>query len=301
MRDPRGGFGAARPTEARRPEGAAELIGPAGSKGRTQLAGPAGSSSPARRLRAAATLAAVVLLPACTPMDNAMHAIFGRSMRDQPSFDPYEAPLLPAEGSVPFAAGNYPAEIGHVMIGQPEGMIADLPPFTPAMMAPPGAPTVNELENPVPPSEASLARGQVMYDRYCTVCHGATGLSADAPILPKLPLMGAYNLANGAAVDFTDGYIYAMIRIGRGMMPAYGHRLTHYDRWNIVNYVRQLQASAPAAGAQPGAGAGQPPGGAGQPGDTAGGAGGEAGDTGGAGGSSSTEGASGVSASRREG
>ena len=24
-------------------------------------------------------------------------------------------------------------------------------------------------------------------------------------------------------------------------MPAYGHQIAHYDRWHVVNYVRQLQ------------------------------------------------------------
>ncbi|MBW3535178.1 MAG: c-type cytochrome [Gemmatimonadetes bacterium] len=209
------------------------------------------------RLRTAALVAAVTLLPACTPMDNVMHAIFGRSMRDSPSFDPYENPLLPAEGSVPFASPNFPASPGQVMVGQAEGMAEDLAPFTLAMMAPPGAPEVSGLTNPVPADEASLARGQVMYDRNCTVCHGANGMSDQAPILPKLPLMGAYNLATGAALDYTDGYIYGMIRIGRGLMPSYGHRIGHYDRWHIVNYVRQLQAQGggAAGGGEGGGGA----------------------------------------------
>jgi hypothetical protein len=42
----------------------------------------------------------------------------------------------------------------------------------------------------------------------------------------------------------TDGYIYGMIRVGRGLMPPYGHQVAHFDRWNIVNYVRQLQRNA---------------------------------------------------------
>jgi len=24
-------------------------------------------------------------------------------------------------------------------------------------------------------------------------------------------------------------------------MPPYGHQISHYDRWHVVNYVRQLQ------------------------------------------------------------
>jgi hypothetical protein len=27
-------------------------------------------------------------------------------------------------------------------------------------------------------------------------------------------------------------------------MPPYGHQIAHFDRWHIVNYVRQLQRTA---------------------------------------------------------
>ena len=43
---------------------------------------------------------------------------------------------------------------------------------------------------------------------------------------------------------YSDQYIYAMIRVGRGLMPEYGSRITHFDRWHVVNYVRQLQRNA---------------------------------------------------------
>ena len=35
-----------------------------------------------------------------------------------------------------------------------------------------------------------------------------------------------------------------MIRLGRGLMPPYGHQISHFDRWHVVNYVRQLQRNA---------------------------------------------------------
>jgi hypothetical protein len=38
----------------------------------------------------------------------------------------------------------------------------------------------------------------------------------------------------------TDGYIFGMIRNGRGLMPPY-NRIEEMDRWDVVNYVRALQ------------------------------------------------------------
>jgi mono/diheme cytochrome c family protein len=201
-----------------------------------------------------ALVALALATSACVPMDNVIQAIFGRSMRDQPSFDPYENPLLPADGSVSFASGNYPAEAGQVSLGEPTLLAVDVPPFTAADMAMGGG-AAGALVSPVPPTAESLARGKVVYDRMCAICHGPNGNPQEATILPKLQLMMAFPLATGGALIRSDGYIFGMITVGRGVMPPYGHQVSYYDRWHVVNYVRQLQGrvAAPAAApAEPG-------------------------------------------------
>ena len=51
----------------------------------------------------------------------------------------------------------------------------------------------------------------------------------------------------------SDGYIYAIVKAGRGLMPSY-RRIPPEDRWAVVHYVRQLQGqggtAAPAAATQ---------------------------------------------------
>ncbi len=209
--------------------------------------------STGRQLRLCAMLVLALGSSACVPLDNALAAIFGRSMRDQPSFDPYENTRPPAVGSVPFATGNLQSGPYATSMGQPIPLEYDVPSFDQTGLLTVAA----SLQNPVPADQQSLDRGKLMFDRYCAVCHGLNGLSAEAPIAPKHPMMVAFNLAMGAATTYTDGYIYGMIRVGRGLMPAYGHQVPHFDRWHIVNYVRQLQrggaaaAPAPAAPAAP--------------------------------------------------
>ena len=214
------------------------------------------------RLRLFATMLLTLTSSACTPMDNLFAALFGRTMRDQPSFDPYENTRPPAVGSIPFASGNLQVSPYATNLGQPLPVEYDLPSFTnsPADLSGIAA----QLQNPIPADQASLDRGKLMFERYCSPCHGLQGISAEAPIAPKHPLMPAFNLAMGAATTYTDGYIYGMIRVGRGLMPSYGHQVPHFDRWHIVNYVRQLQrqtaggapAAPGAAPAAPGAGPG---------------------------------------------
>lgn len=191
-----------------------------------------------------AALALVVGLGsgACVPLDDFMATVFGRSMRDQPSFDPYEHTLLPPEGSVPFSAGNYPAGPFELNTGQPEGSPDVPPPFTQLEMT--SRPeVVDSLTNPVPASPESLARGEELYDRVCIVCHGPDGSGTTGYIFEVHPALAAYPLRGEAAVARSDGYLYGMIRVGRGLMPAYGHQIGHYDRWHLVNYVRRLQGA----------------------------------------------------------
>jgi len=181
---------------------------------------------------------------ACTPLDDAMVAIFGRSMRDQASFDPYENPLNAPDGSVPFAAGNLVARAGEVNTGQPELMEAPPPPFTQLDVLN-SADVVVNLPNPVPVSEASVARGEELFLRFCAPCHGPNGAGVTGYIIPAgFP---PYPLMTDRVRGFTDGYIYGMIRMGRGLMPSYGHRISHFDRWNVVNYLRVLQGVVPTA------------------------------------------------------
>jgi len=179
------------------------------------------------RGRAVAALALASLTAgACVPLDDFMAGVFGRDMRDQRSYDPYENPLLPPEGTVPFAAGNYAPDPFALQIGQPQGSPDVPPPFTQLDMT--NRPeVVDSLTNPVPASPQSLARGEELYDRVCVVCHGPDGSGTTGYIYEVHSAMAAYPLRGERAVALSDGYLYGMIRVGRGLMPSYGHQIGH--------------------------------------------------------------------------
>lgn len=117
----------------------------------------------------------------------------------------------------------------------------------------------NRLVNPtrVPASERKpgpelpripgdlAARGDTLYGTYCATCHGSGG-AGNGPVSTKL--VGVPSLLTDRARGYTDGYLYSLVRYGRGLMPKYGDKLPDQrDRWAIVNHVRALQAAAPAA------------------------------------------------------
>ncbi|MEO8226298.1 MAG: cytochrome c [Gemmatimonadota bacterium] len=87
------------------------------------------------------------------------------------------------------------------------------------------------------------AEGDTAFHTYCAVCHGSAGNGKGTVQI------GAPSLLTPRARGYSDGYIYSIIRYGRGVMPRYGDKVFRpADRWAIVNYVRSLQAAAPSEG-----------------------------------------------------
>ncbi len=95
------------------------------------------------------------------------------------------------------------------------------------------------VANPVPVSDSSLANGRKYYQINCTVCHGdrAAG-DGSATKYGMVPI----NLTLDISKNRSDGYIWGMMRNGRGLMPPY-NRIEERARWDVVNYLRALQGS----------------------------------------------------------
>ena len=97
------------------------------------------------------------------------------------------------------------------------------------------------IQNPTPVTPASLENGRKYYTINCAVCHGLTA-QGDGPATKygMFPMNLTIDMTKGR----TDGYIYGMIRNGRGSMPTY-NRIEEMDRWDVVNYLRALQGKVP--------------------------------------------------------
>ena len=183
-----------------------------------------------KRIAIGIALGLALVNGACTRFENVMASIPVFSfLRNAPSFDPYEAPRPAPYGSVPF---NTPAGES---LGPLEATETALTEFG------------SRISNPYATGDtAALRTGQVMFERHCAVCHNVDA-KGNGPIVGPGKFPMAPNLTLPVTVARTDGYIYAIIRAGRGLMPAYGPRLTHLERWATVNYLRQLQRAAGAA------------------------------------------------------
>ncbi len=94
------------------------------------------------------------------------------------------------------------------------------------------------FQNSVARTAESLERGRDRYDIFCALCHGAQG-AGDGPIAAAMPIVPS--LVSPQVQGYNDGYIYALITNGRGLMKQYRQRVRRDDRWHIVNYIRVLQ------------------------------------------------------------
>jgi mono/diheme cytochrome c family protein len=101
------------------------------------------------------------------------------------------------------------------------------------------------LVNPRAANLGSIENGRVQYERFCSACHGISGLG-DGPVSMtsaiKGPLAGVLAIAGPTSIARirSDGHIYTTIRYGRRRMPSYS-RIQPDDRWDIVNYLRYLE------------------------------------------------------------
>ncbi len=158
-------------------------------------------------------------------------------MVKSPAVSPYkraDVPRYTPKGAVPITGGE--AEWG---IGNPGGN----PPMYGFDTL-----TANALKNPTTDPAATLARGDTVYTNFCSACHGGAG---DGKGLVGVK-MGAMSLLTDKAKGYGDGYIYSIVRYGRGVMPQYGDKIYRpTDRWAVVNYVRQMQGRLGQASAVP--------------------------------------------------
>lgn len=146
------------------------------------------------------------------------------TMSDQPSVETYEEqPREPVEGTIAID-GEYVYAVAE------DGLLEETL-------------TLQQTDTLSPPAarEADLGRGETRYLQFCAPCHGTTG-AGDGPVvgpnrIPEVPML---NLRSDQARAYSDGYIWGMITVGRGIMPSY-RRIPPLERWDVVAYVRALQ------------------------------------------------------------
>lgn len=159
----------------------------------------------------AAGMAVVGLFSACGSDVPGQEWEIRTDMRRQPSIRSQEAPRPSVPGTVP-VDGSMPS-LGH----DRDALL---------------------LKNPIEPTVASLEKGKILFEIYCTPCHGVIA-KGDGPVAAKFSQPP--DLTQEQYRRLSDGMIYSVIRNGFLTMPPYYEMTTPTERWHIVNYLRTLQ------------------------------------------------------------
>jgi len=102
--------------------------------------------------------------------------------------------------------------------------------------------------NPLKPKDKAdfekvLAQGKEHYEIYCSSCHGKAGDGNG-----KLYELGVYpaapaNFLSDQFLTSNEGRFYHAIMYGKNVMLSHADKLSHDERWQVIHYIRSLQAA----------------------------------------------------------
>ncbi len=130
---------------------------------------------------------------------------------------------LPKRGSVPLESIRYPFEPHQFELAE------------------------RAFSNPISPTTFSLKRGEVLFKRFCVVCHGKDG-KGNGWIVTKVQLSEGEegfpppkDLTSQSTMNLPDSRIFHIISSGQNLMFPYNSKLSDFDKWCLISYIRKLQ------------------------------------------------------------
>ncbi|MBV9911648.1 MAG: cytochrome c [Sinobacteraceae bacterium] len=174
-------------------------------------------------------------------------------MYDQPKYKPLTPSELFADGnsSRPEVAGTVPRTAG-ALAGSSSGRLGEVPAELPpgpavavnakgATLARGNHAVIPVYSNPLPITQALLARGQERFNINCAPCHSIVGDGDGMIVRRGFPSPPSYHTDRLRSAP--DSHFYQVISNGYGAMYPYADRIAPADRWAIVAYIRALQLS----------------------------------------------------------
>jgi len=96
--------------------------------------------------------------------------------------------------------------------------------------------------NPIPRTAESIARGRLLFQQQCAICHGERGLG-DGPVAASLKEKPDDLSKIAGPPIFPDGIVVYRIANGKNLMPAFKATLSEPQLWDLLNFIRSLRTS----------------------------------------------------------
>ncbi len=106
--------------------------------------------------------------------------------------------------------------------------------------------TAELIANPYPITAEGLERGKDLYNKFCGICHGEKGdgvgylVSEENPnaVYPAAPA----NFLLDQFLEASNGRYYHAIMYGKNVMGGYADKISYEERWQVIHWIRALQA-----------------------------------------------------------
>lgn len=112
--------------------------------------------------------------------------------------------------------------------------------------------TAEIIDNPFPITKSGLEKGKELYNVFCGICHGEKGDGLGYLVREADPAKGdpggkypaaPANLVSEQFSTASNGRFYHAIMYGLNVMGAYADKLSYEERWQVIHYIRSLQAA----------------------------------------------------------
>ena len=153
-------------------------------------------------------------------------------------------PRNPINGTIPRGyAGSHQAEGGRGISYKANGSV----PYYYANTEEDRTRAIAEIiNNPYPITKSGLEKGKQLYNIQCAICHGEKGDGAGYLVRDdggKYPVQPA-NFLLDDLINSSNGRYYHTLIHGRNLMGGYSDKLSYEERWNVIQYIRSIQAAS---------------------------------------------------------
>ena len=97
-----------------------------------------------------------------------------------------------------------------------------------------------EVKNPTMDFDSSIIRGEGMFIKNCSKCHGLNGNGYGVVAHGFTTFPRQLWVWNNTGPE-TDGYLFWFITNGRSDMPPWGLILSENERWDLINYIKTIK------------------------------------------------------------